>query len=95
MCLLLVQSRQIWSRLTKNRRFQELEVSKRFKIWISLKGLKKEQAKLTKVDEDLKEMNETTGHEVKIVGKNYFRNPDVNQGFYSKKLKYPLVLHIS
>ena len=23
--------------------------------------------------------------EVKIVGKNYFRNPDVNQGFYSKK----------
>jgi hypothetical protein len=30
-------------------------------------------------------MNETTGHEVKIVGKNYFRNPDVNLGFYSKK----------
>jgi hypothetical protein len=23
--------------------------------------------------------------EVKIVGKNYFRNPNVNQGFYSKK----------
>ena len=24
-------------------------------------------------------------HEVGIIGKNYFRNPDVNQGFYSKK----------
>jgi len=23
--------------------------------------------------------------EIKIIGKNYFRNPDVNRGFYSKK----------
>jgi len=28
---------------------------------------------------------EAMDQEVKIVGKNYFRNPDVNQGFYSKK----------
>jgi hypothetical protein len=25
------------------------------------------------------------GQAVKVVGKNYFRNPNVNQGFYSKK----------
>jgi len=25
------------------------------------------------------------GNEIKVIGKNYFRNPDVNQGFYSKK----------
>ena len=23
--------------------------------------------------------------EIKIIGKNYFRNPNVNQGFYSRK----------
>ena len=50
----------------------------------NIKGLKKTTTKLSKVDEDLKELKQAD-LDVKIVGKNYFRNQDVNQGFYSKK----------
>jgi dynein heavy chain len=43
---------------------------------------KKEPKSIKEVDEDLAAFNED---KVEIVGKTYFRNPLVNQGFYSKK----------
>jgi dynein heavy chain len=38
------------------------------------KGIKRKPAKIDELDED-----------TRIIGKNYYRNPDVNEGFYSRK----------
>jgi hypothetical protein len=47
------------------------------------RGIAKKPAK--EVSKEVEAGVETLDQEIKIIGKNYFRNPNVNQGFYSRK----------
>lgn len=47
-------------------------------------GLKKKDF-LKTVEETAAQADQSKEHDQSIIGKDYFRNPEVNQGFYSKK----------
>lgn len=47
-------------------------------------GLKKKDF-LKQVEEAAAQADQKTANDTTLIGKEYFRNPDVNKGFYSKK----------
>ena len=70
---------------TKSKRCQELKVSyNSFLFSYPPVGLKKKDV-LKFVEEAATSADQKGPNDTSIIGKEYFRNPEVNMGFYSKK----------
>ena len=68
----------------KSKRCQEHKVTAFCRISYIFLGLKKRDV-LKQVEEAAIAADQRTANDTTLIGREYFRNPDVNLGFYSRK----------